>query len=58
MCMAWLNLNTKTCETGNEAFTPWIANPSKVDMVMVAVISEGMAVVAMDIKAAMAINLQ
>ena len=54
--MAQLNLNTRTCETGNKAFMLWIVNPSEADMV--AVIMESVATVAMDIKVAMAINLQ
>ena len=55
MCMAQLNLNTRMCETGNEAFMLWTVNPSEVDVVTV--IMEGMAMVAMDVKVAMAINL-
>ena len=54
--MAQLNLNTKMRKAGNEAFMLWTVDPSKVDMVTV--ITEGMAMVALDIKMAMAINLQ
>ena len=56
--MAQLNLNTKTRKTGNEAFMLWTVNPSEEDVVMVMVITEGMAKVAMDVKVAMAIKLQ
>ena len=39
MCMAQINLNTRMRKTGNEAFTLWTVNPSKVDVVVV--ITEG-----------------
>ena len=54
--MAQLNLNTRMCETGNEAFMLWTVNPSEVDIVMV--ITEGEATMAMDVKVAIMTNLQ
>ena len=53
--MAQLNLNTRMRKTGNEAFMLWTVDPSKVDMVMV--ITEGMAMVAVDVKVAIVTNL-
>jgi hypothetical protein len=43
-------------ETGSEAFMLWTVDPSEVDVVVV--VTEGVAAVAVDVKVAMAINLQ
>jgi hypothetical protein len=54
--MAQLNLNTRMRETGSEAFMLWTVDPSEVDVVVV--VTEGVAAVAVDVKVAVAINLQ
>jgi hypothetical protein len=54
--MAQLNLNTRMRETGSEAFMLWTVDPSEVDVVVV--VTEGVAAVAVDVKVAIAINLQ
>jgi hypothetical protein len=56
VCMAQLNLNTRMRETGSEAFMLWTVDPSEVDVVVV--VTEGVAAVAVDVKVAVAINLQ
>jgi hypothetical protein len=54
--MAQLNLNTRMRETGSEAFMLWTVDPSEADVVVV--VTEGVAAVAVDVKVAVAINLQ